>query len=264
MSIDYEKHDHIGVFTLNNPPLNLLTPQTHRELYQLLRHFIADDDVHVGILTSTGERAFCAGDDIKSPRPQHDLETQIERHLSRSNEDEEPEYPGWEREILRMQRFKPIIGAVNGLCVGQGLIYLLMLTDIRIAASHAEIGFPEISWGMGGAGGATRLSRFIPHTAAMYMLLTGEKISAQRALEYTLVNEVVEKEELMPRAMELARRIANHKPLAVRTEMEASYQCMDLSRNDALAYTSHLYRLQRTAVQSLPNLKDELASNKEE
>jgi enoyl-CoA hydratase/carnithine racemase len=262
--IEYKKHNHVATFTLNNPPVNVWTPQLHKEFYQHLRNFVSDDDVHVGILTGAGDRAFSAGDDIKTPRPEHDLKAQVQRHFQSSNEGEEPEYPGWEREILRMSRFKPIIGAVNGVCVGQGLVYLLMLTDIRIAASHAQIGFPEIAWGMGGAGGSTRLSRFIPHTAAMYMLLTGEKMSAQRALDYTLVNEVVEKQDLMPRALELAERIASHDPMAVRVEMEASYTCMDMSRADAMNFTTHLYRLQRTAAQSLPNLEEELAKNRED
>jgi len=257
--IEYTKQNHFATFTLNNPPVNVWTPLLHKDFYQQLRKFLADDDVRVGILTGTGDRAFSAGDDIKTPRVEHDLKTQVQKHLNGSAEDEDLEYPGWEREILRLPRYKPIIGAVNGVCVGQGLVYLLMLTDIRIAASHAEIGFPEIAWGMGGAGGATRLSRFIPHTAAMYMLLTGEKLSAQRALEYTLVNEVVEKKHLMPRAMELAQRIASHEPMAVKVEMEASYNCMDMSRTEALNYTSHLYRLQRLAAQSLPDLDKELA-----
>jgi len=259
MTIRYEKQGHIGIFTLDNPPVNTWTPQQHKDFYHHLRDFLQDDGIHVGILTGEGEKSFSAGDDIKSPRPKRTASEQVTLHLSESREDQAPEYPGWERDILSMRRFKPIIGAVNGICVGQGLVYLMMLTDIRIAARHAQIGLPEIAWGMGGAGGAMRLSRLIPHSSAMYMLLTGEKLSAQRALDYTILNEVVEKEDLMPRALEIAQRIANLPPTAVRVEMEASSRCMDMNREDALAFTDHLYRLQRLGAEaSLPDFEKHL------
>lgn len=258
MSIHYEKRGSVAVFTLDNPPVNTWTPELHQQFYRHLRRFVADDEVHVGILTGAGKRSFCAGDDIKTPRPKRNLTEQVQRHLRGSHEDDTLEYPGWEREVMKLTRHKPIIGAINGVCVGQGMVYLLMLTDIRIAASHATFGFPEVAWGMGGAGGVTRLSRMIPQSAAMYMVLTGEKISAQRAHEYTLINEVVEPDQLMPRAMALAERIASHPPLAVRVEMEASYRCVDMSRDDAMSYTDHLYRLQRTAIQGLPDLEQHL------
>ncbi len=259
MTIRYEKQGNIAIFTLDNPPVNTWTPQQHKDFYHHLRDFLQDDDIHVGILTGEGDRCFSAGDDIKTPRPKRTASEQVKLHLSESREDQPPEYPGWEREVLSMRRFKPIIGAVNGICVGQGMAYLMMLTDIRIAARHAQIGLPEIAWGMGGAGGAIRLSRFIPHSCAMYMLLTGEKLSAQRAYEYTILNEVVEKEDLMPRAMEIAQRIAKMPPTAVRVEMEASTRCMDMNREDALAFTDHLYRLQRLAADSsLPDFEKHL------
>jgi enoyl-CoA hydratase/carnithine racemase len=260
MSLHYEKSDGIAVLTLDNPPVNVFTPPLHKELYDHLRDFVADPDVRVGILAAAGERAFCAGDDIKSARPDRTLAETVGRHFAERREDEPLEYPGWESEILRMQRYKPIVAAVNGVCLGQGLVYLLMLTDIRLATPDARFGFPEIAYGMGGAGGATRLGQQIPHTVAMWLALTGEPLDAQDALRFNLINEIVEPGRLQARAHEVARMIARHPPLAVRVEMEAYYRGLDLSRQDALAAAGHLYRLQRAAMDPTPPLAKSAAA----
>lgn len=256
MPIRYEKSDKIGTFTLDNPPVNVFTPALHRDFYGLLKDFLEDDSVSVGIFTGAGTRAFCAGDDVKTPRPTRTQADLVRRHMSRRTESESLDYPGWESEVMRlaMNRFKPIVGAVNGHVMGQGMIYLLHLTDIRVASSNATFGLPEIAYGMGGAGGSTRLSRQIPHVAAMWLALTGQPFDAPTALRYNLVNEVVEPQRLQARAQEIAALIARHPPLAVRTEMEACYRAQDLSRDQALAYVGNLYRLQRVAFDMKPPL----------
>jgi enoyl-CoA hydratase/carnithine racemase len=116
---------------------------------------------------------------------------------------------------------------------------------MRIASERAQFGLPEIAYGMGGGGGITRLGRQIPHVVAMRFLLTGEFMSAQHALKYDMINEVVPADQLMARAMALASTIAAHPPIAVRVEMESYYQSLDLGRNDNLRYSMNLYRLQR-------------------
>jgi hypothetical protein len=108
--------------------------------------------------------------------------------------------------VLALERFKPIIGAVNGWCLGQGMIYLLSLTDIRIASTNAKFGFPEVAYGMGGAGGTSRLGLQLPHTVAMWMLLTGEAMEAEEALSHRLVNKVVAPDALMATAREGRRQ----------------------------------------------------------
>ncbi|MEZ5646130.1 MAG: enoyl-CoA hydratase/isomerase family protein [Burkholderiaceae bacterium] len=256
MKLHYEKSDGIATITIDNPPVNAFTPALHRDLHDILSDFLSDDDVRVGILTGSGTRAFCAGDDIKTPRPDRTQAEIVKRHMSRRRHDESLEYPGWEHEVLRMamQRYKPIVGAINGVAMGQGMLYLLHLTDIRIASSTARFGLPEIAYGMGGAGGSTRLSRQIPHVAAMWLALTGEPFDAQTALRYDLVNELVEPEAVLSRAREVAALIARHPPLAVRTEMEASYRALDLTRDQALSYVGNLYRLQRVTFDVQPPL----------
>ena len=215
--------------------------------------FLEDGDIRAGVLTASGSRAFCAGDDIKTQRPQRSIPEMVERHLARRRRDDACEYPGWEAGVIRLseERFKPMIGAVNGPVLGQGMIYLLRLTDIRIAAPNATFGLPEIAYGMAGASGSLRLGRHIPPTAALWLALTGEPFNAEEALRNHLVNEIVPAETLIARARAIAAKIASHPPIAVRVEMEAFYRSQDMSAGQATAFTSHLYRLQRTAVAAL-------------
>ena len=254
MTLRYEKADRIATITIDNPPVNVFTPDMHRELYDILRDFVADRDIRAGVFRAAGERAFCAGDDIKSPRPKRTTGEIVERHLFPLREDGPNEYPGWESDVLRMTRHKPIVGAVQGQCLGQGLLYLLNLTELRIASQAARFGFPEIAYGMGGASGAVRLGRQIPHTAALWLALTGEPFDADTALRNHMINEIVAAETLHDRAAEVAGLIARHPPLAVRVEMEAYYRALDQSREEALASTGHLYRLQRAAMDPTPPL----------
>lgn len=254
MPIRYEKSDGIATITIDNPPLNVFTPQLHRQLYEILRDFTADADVRCGILTGAGTRAFSAGDDIKSARtPRSRLEV-VERHLAPSHAYDTEEYPGWEHEVMTMARYKPIVGAVDGYCFGQGFVYLSLLTDIRFASTNAVFGMPEIAYGMGGAGGALSLGKMIPHVAAMELLLLGEKIDAAKAERMFLVNGVVEPDKLMDTAQAAARKIAAHPAIGVRVEMESYQRGLDLSRADSMAMAGHMYRMSRSVQPTKPPL----------
>lgn len=249
MPVHYEREGDIAIFTLENGSVNPTTPAMHKQLHAALTDFLRDDSIRCGILTGKGERGFCAGDDIRTPLPDRTPEERLNDHFwSHRNEGETPHDFSWSRDVLAMERFKPIIGAVNGWCLGQGMIYLLSLTDIRIASSKARFGFPEIAYGMGGAGGTTRLMRQLPPTVAMWMLLTGEAMEAEEAARVHLVNKVVEPDRLMDEARAIATRIASLPPMAVRVEMEATLRGQDQSRGEAMAFTKHLYRLQRMAL----------------
>jgi len=262
MGIKYEKKGRVATFTLDNGKVNAFTPEMHKELYDAVKEFCADRSVHVGILTGAGNRAFCAGDDIKNPHGHQAPADAMAAHFFPSTEEEAHLRPGWERELKAIERFKPIIGAINGPVVGMGAIYMLNLTDIRIATPNAFIGLPEIAYGMAGAGGSTQLARQVPPAVAMWMVLLGENMPAEDALKHDLYNEVVAPDALMPRAMELADRIAGLPPISVRVEMEVTKRAAEMSRSEALSLTSHLYRLQRAALtatgeyNSLPLAKD--------
>lgn len=248
--LHYEKADGIATITLDNPPVNVWTPAIHRQLFDVMKDFTTDPDIHVGIWTSAGTRIMSAGDDIKSTRPIRSVANAVERHLSPRRDDEELDYPGWEIEVMKLERFKPIVAAINGPVYGAAMLYLLMITDIRIAVSNAEFCLPEIKFGMGGAGGLVRLSRHLPHAVAMHMVLTGEPLCADDALRHGLISEITQPDELMLRARKIAHIIATHPSIAVRAEMEASLRGDDMSRADAFAFASHLFRLHRVGQDS--------------
>lgn len=248
MPINFTKDGQVAIFEISNGKVNPTTPQMHREMHEALQAFEQDGDLKVGIMTGAGNRAFCAGDDIKTELRLPPLEERVYRHFYPFvGENDEGNYPGWERIIFRQRRFKPIVAAVNGWCLGQGMFYLMHLTDIRIAGKGAKFGFPEIAYGMGGGGGMTRLYRHIPRVDAMKMVLTGDPVDAPQALTMHILNEVVEDDQVHGRAREIADRIACHPLLAIRAEMEAFVRGPDLDDENAYAMADHIFRIQRLA-----------------
>ncbi|SLN71498.1 Carnitinyl-CoA dehydratase [Falsiruegeria litorea R37] len=258
--LNYEKSGHIATITIDNPPVNVFTPTMHKQMFEILQEFNADRDIYCGILTGAGDRAFSAGDDIKSKRPDRTREEIVDRHLNPSRSFDTQEYPGWEHEVMTMPRYKPIVGAANGYCFGQGFIYFNLLSDIRYAATNAVFGMPEIAYGMGGAGAALSLGKMIPHVAAMELLLLGEKIDAEKAQRLFLVNDVVEPDKLMDTAWAAAERIASHPPMGVRVEMESYQRGFDMSRSDSMAMAGHMYRLARSVQPTQPPLAEQGAA----
>jgi enoyl-CoA hydratase/carnithine racemase len=252
----YEKDGAIATITIDNPPVNVFTPDMHRQLHEILTDFNADADVRCGILTGAGDRSFSAGDDIKSSRPARTRLEIVERHLQPSSAFETNEYPGWEHEVMTMARYKPVVGAVNGHCYGQGFIYLNLLTDIRYASTSAQLGMPEIAYGMGGAGAALSLGKMIPHTAAMELLLLGGSVDAHKAERMFLINGVTEPGDLMPKARQAAEQIASHPPLGIRIEMESYQRSQDMSRADSMSLAGHMFRLARAVQPEAPPLSE--------
>ncbi|MFM5929718.1 MAG: enoyl-CoA hydratase-related protein [Novosphingobium sp.] len=201
------------VMTLNRPQsLNAITPQMHAELEAAFNAFAADDDLQVAIITGAGERAFCAGSDLKSftiknapPYPEHGYAGLIKRH----------------------DLVKPVIAAVNGLALGGGM-ELALACDIVLAGDSARFGLVEPKVGLIAiAGGITRLVRAVGHKQAMIPLLTGGQISAADGFAQGFVSEVVADAELMGRARALAAEIMACAPLAVRATKEIAYRSMD-------------------------------------
>jgi enoyl-CoA hydratase/carnithine racemase len=228
MTIEYRVEGGVGIFTIDNGRLNVFTMAMHEQLHRDYLKFLNDDQVKVGIIVGAGEN-FCAGDDLK------ESDTPIK---SRSN-------PRWDEITMMHRRTKPMIAAVDGWCLGQGMMYLMLLTDIRVASPEARFGFPEIAYGMGGAGGATRLGLQMAPVHAAYLALTGEKVSAQYALDINLINEVVAGNEVFNRAMAIAQSIAQHPLIGIQTELEGLHKGTELSRQDALNYSLGQYITQR-------------------
>ncbi|MFQ5477440.1 MAG: enoyl-CoA hydratase-related protein [Candidatus Binatia bacterium] len=211
----YEKKRRIAVMTINRPEAhNAFTAEMLRAMDAAFADFNNDDELWVAILTAEGDKAFSSGMDLKEAIPllQSGDELGYEDHTKRPFSDV----------------FKPIIAAVNGYCIAGGMEFL-QGTDLRIAAEHATFGLGEVRWGIIPTGGShVRLPRQIPWAVAMEMLLTGRPISAGRAYDIGLVNEVVPAAELMPAAMRLADTICKNGPLAVKTAKEIAVRSLGL------------------------------------
>lgn len=221
----YSREGAVAKVVLNRPQSrNALTPEMLCRFADAVVDFAKDDSLRVMVLTAEGDQAFCAGGDLARTIP---LMTG-----DRAPQDE------WDRRLLEdpvvmsasslrdFPLYKPVISAINGACFAAGF-EIMLGTDIRIAAEHAQFCLPEVKRGLiPFAGSMVRLPRQIPHARAMQIMLTGDPISAREALSSGLVNELLPSREVLPRAMQLAQRIAGNGPVAVqrlkRTVAESS------------------------------------------
>lgn len=247
MAITYEVRGSIAYFTIDNGKMNPFTPMMHKQFYHHLKHFEIDRNARVGIISAPPGRHFSVGDDLKNRPPekrtrQEELEAYLFLH---HDEGDAPSRPGWDIDVLYHRRTKPIVAAIDGYCLGKGLIYVLLHSDIRISADGARFGLPEIAYGMAGASGSTRLARRLAYVDAAWLALTGEIIDAEEACRMRLVNRVVPQAELGSAAERAARLIARHPEIALRVEMEALEIGTELGRAPAVQHTQNLYRLQR-------------------
>jgi enoyl-CoA hydratase/carnithine racemase len=217
----------IGIITVDNGRLNILTREMHAQLYRILLTLCRDDRIKVGVLTCLPNTSFSAGDNLKTV------------------DDPYGDEPDWEELVMTLPRSKPIIGAVRGHCIGQGLVYLLMLMDIRYCTPDSSFGFPEIAQGMGGAGITSQLCRHIPPAIAMHMILTGEPLGADKARECFLVNDIVADETLLARTLEVASKVARQPLIALQTEMWPGTRGTAMGRADLVAQFSALWEQQR-------------------
>jgi len=208
-----ERSDHILTITLNRPEvLNAMNPAAHFELNEVFDLYANDPEMRVAIITGTGDRAFCVGTDLKE--------------LSRTNDHRKP--PGGFCGITtRFDLYKPVIAAVNGLCLGGGA-EIVAACDLAIASEHAEFGLVEPRVGLAALGGGAlqRLAREMPMKDAMMMILTGKRISAQEALRTSFINQVVPKTELMTAARALANEILECAPLVVQASKQVMLQSL--------------------------------------
>lgn len=230
MSIIFEKVGHVGLVTINRPQaMNAIDLESHLAFQQVWAKVNADDQVHVVVITGVGGKAFCSGADIGTFLPY--LRERAQREV------DDGDFCGINR---KPPTTKPIIAAINGLAYAGGL-EIALACDIRIAVTHARFALPEPKWGViAGAGGVTRLARAVPVSLATHMIVTGEPISADRALMEGLVSELVDPEQLMPRAMEIAELIVRNGPLAVRASLQVVRRGADCGLDAAL-------ELERTA-----------------
>ena len=197
--------NNISVVTLNRPEaLNALNKELLNELSLFLEAAGSNPEIRVIILTGSGEKSFVAGADIKEFSDFDGREGEL---LSRE---------GQKRVFDKIENLsKPVIAAVNGFALGGGL-ELAMSCHFRIASDNARLGLPEVTLGLiPGYGGTQRLPKLVGKGRAAQMIFTAEMISAQRAYEIGLVNEVVSQAELLERAQTIATKIASNSSTAI-------------------------------------------------
>src|SRR5208282_3261520 len=226
VKVIFEKKGPFAYVTINRPErLNACDFETYTRLAEVWTEFREDPALRVAIFTGTGDRAFCAGSDIKS--------NYVERTGA---EGAKTPYP------VMLQLTKPIIAAINGHANGGGLEQALAC-DIRVAAEHAQFGLGEVRLGwLPGGGGTQRLPRLIPLGRALEMLYTGKRIDAQDALRLGLVDYVVPMPHLMSKCEEIAAEICKSAPLAVQKIKEVALRGLDLPLADGLRLEQESYQ----------------------
>lgn len=224
--VRFERDGHVAVITLNRPQkLNAVTPEMADAIVSAVGECNESDSIRCVILTGAGERAFCAGSDIRE-LDGYDTPWQFRNR---------PDYCDAVRALL-----KPIIAAVNGYAFGGGL-ETAMSCDIRIAAENAQFAAPEIKLGwIGGGGMAAHLTHSIGASNAALMLLTGDPVSAERALAWGLVSEVVPQGDLMARASAIAAVIASRAPIAAETAKANLKAAVSMPLEKAIEYERDL------------------------
>lgn len=204
-----ERRDRVGIITINRPAKrNALDIKTRQEGAAVLEQWRTDENVRVVVITGAGDKAFIAGADISEFAGRTALaqrEVMTERSL-----------------FTAIDTFpKPVIAMINGYCLGGGC-ELALACDLRVASETAVFAQPEINLGIiPGGGGTQRLTRLVGEGKAMEMILTGDMVDARTAYTLGLVNMVVPVEQLETKTMELANRIAEKSPIALRFAKEA-------------------------------------------
>ena len=232
-SVTYARHGAIGIVTLARAEaMNAVNDAIRVGLVSACADAAADPLVRALVIRAEGERAFCVGADIKETRTP----------LSQAETRSPPADRDYTAAIAAMT--KPVICAIHGFCLGAGL-EIALACDIRIATRAASFGLPEVNLGLiPGAGGTQRLSRLIGMARALDMMLTGERIDAERALHVGLVTRLVaDPEELEAEAMRLAQSLAAKPPLAVMYLKEAVGAGLDGSLDVGLARERDLFAI---------------------
>lgn len=225
-NIRVERDGYISIVTINRPEkLNAMTPDMATALVDLVDAFNKDDGVRCVILTGAGERAFCAGSDIRT----------LDAYDTAWNFRNRPDYCDAIRALL-----KPTIAAVNGYAFGGGL-ETAMACDIRIASDNASFAAPEIKLGwIGGGGMAAGLAHAVGPSNAALMIMTGEPIDAATAERWGLVSRVVPRTSLLAVAKSIAATIASRAPIAAETAKLNLKAAWDMTIREAITYEKDL------------------------
>jgi len=225
--IKAEKKGHVTTVTINRPDvMNSISPLVSVEMDHAFNDFDTDPQQWVCIVTGAGEKAFSAGNDLKF---------QAVNGPAKMIEIMKGVKGGFAGITSRFDCYKPFIAAVNGLALGGGF-EIALACDVIVASEKASFGFPEPRVGLiPGAGGVHRLPRQIPYHLAQYMIMTSKRITAQQAMQYGLVAEIVPLSELIPTAEKIAAEILLGAPISIRAAKEATLKGLDVTLQEAIS-----------------------------
>ena len=229
----FETRGPVAWLTLNRPEaMNSINLQMVDLFEEYLPKIALDDAIRVLVLTGSG-RAFCAGADLKEVLESANGDLGVPDFLDRVADNV------W---ALLRDFPKPVIVALNGLTLAGGL-ETAMCADIVIAAETAKIGDAHANFGVyPGGGGAAVLPRLVPHNVAKYLLFTGETLTAKEMQAYGFVNQVLSHDVLIESVQQLAERISQNSPLALRRMKEVANATLDKSRDEALQHEQVMLR----------------------
>jgi methylglutaconyl-CoA hydratase len=215
--IKSELRGNVAVWTIDRPDrVNSLSRETLLAFGKLAREAATDARVKAIVITGAGDKAFCAGADLKERQGMSENDIRVQVELYRS-------------ELGPLDRSpKPVIAALNGVALGGGL-ELALVCDLRVAAAHAILGLPETSLGIiPGAGGTQRLPRIVGEARAKEMILLNRRLTADEALAWGLVNRVtIAGKNVLDDTLEWIAPIANGAPLAQAAALEAIDRSFD-------------------------------------
>ncbi|MGO9020816.1 MAG: enoyl-CoA hydratase-related protein [Syntrophobacteraceae bacterium] len=225
--IKAEKKGHVTTVTINRPDvMNSISPLVSVEMDHAFNDFDTDPQQWVCIVTGAGEKAFSAGNDLKF---------QAVNGPAKMIEIMKGVKGGFAGITSRFDCYKPFIAAVNGLALGGGF-EIALACDVIVASEKASFGFPEPRVGLiPGAGGVHRLPRQIPYHLAQYMIMTSKRITAQQAMQYGLVAEIVPLSELISTAEKIAAEILLGAPISIRAAKEATLKGLDVTLQQAIS-----------------------------
>jgi enoyl-CoA hydratase len=242
-TIILDKKERIATITLNRPPMNPLNRRMYEELGQVAEELDADPEVKVVIITGAGEKAFAAGLDVK----------EVEGKPVTGMKDFQAFSRDASARVAAIE--KPVVAAINGLCLGGGL-ELALCCDLRIASEGTRFGQPEITLGIiPGGGGTQRLPRLIGAARAKELFFTGNMFDAPAALEMGLVSKVVPPDKLMEEVTALATTIAAMPAVALKMIKHAVDHGINMDLNSALAFEGECFMLSYTSEDGREGLR---------
>jgi enoyl-CoA hydratase/carnithine racemase len=234
--IRYEAHGPVRLITIDRPAkMNSLDFEANDRLVEAWRRFDADDEARVAVITGAGDKAFCAGADLKTytmdfaRRPAPEFRSRFTNG------------PGFGGITRNLDIFKPIVAAVNGFAISGGF-ELALACDIRFCSPNAEFALQDAKWGFHACdGGLIRLPQIVGMGHAMEIILSGERVDAEHAFRIGLVNRVIPQDRLLQATLDYAQMLASRSPLSQRFAKEVVKRSVGLHMDEALRLESRSF-----------------------